>query len=572
MPIAISGFALVAFSLLYLYLRMRRDARAKNVNEFFIFDKQVSSSQYFDTTASYSFQVVVTVFFVYWAFLYGIGMFYYVIVWFAGIYLFQLSASKLISFATSGETLHGFLEHRYGASHAVRRIAATCTLLGLTGTLLIEVSLTTDVLTALGVWASGQAAWTAMFFVLLFVTWLYLVFGGYKSAVMAYSVQLPVVYAGLAVTLCYLIWSVFQAGHYRQGILVGGCSLALWSIIMTARLAAARHSAHIDNATVIAVLASIASISTTVTCAWIYSGYTGPAAVPKTADLFSPARILSQDWMVILGFTVLNLGTQFSDMTAWQRVSSLNLSGPVSSQVRQLRHSIGETKWESPATWGFGIVMGIALHYSGLFTSASDASGAITSFLRYIAHDPAAPWIAAYVVLPCVVVAFVSMMYSTADALLATIVYTWMCDLSPTSLGPGAADSSVLHRTRVASFCILFLSGAVFAFVHKGLNVNIFLVLNTVASAQFSIVFLSVGALYLPEPKRYVRLAIATGGIALLLNFAAALYCYILAFSTKSPVWEERFYVLPSITSAAGGVIAAVTLRRFLRLRDAPHL
>jgi hypothetical protein len=559
--LTISAVCLAAVAALYFYLRLRPGARARTPQEFFLFDKQVTGSQYFDTTVAYSLQVVVTVFFVYWGFVYGVGMFYYSITWFIGILLFQLSAPRLAKFAVSYYTLHGFLAQEYGASRAIQRITAACTLLGLTGGLLIEVSLTTDILTSVTGSSDNNVPWVVCYCGLLLLGWLYLTWGGYKSAVLTYGIQLPIIYATLCMVMCYLMWLAFRAGYFRHAVWIGALIFALWAVIFAARTKSSLRRGRFDNAGMVALYnAALILISLMVFAGIYWNRPVTREAVTDSPDSFNLAAFTAQNWIVAAGFTLLNLTTQFCDMSAWQRISSLHLEKSISAQIRQLKNAIGETKWESPVTWGFGIALGIALRHSGLFNSTAQGFNALSVFTGSLAHSNrrAADAIGAYVILPCLVVAFTSIMFSTVDGFLATVIFTWNEDIA----GHGVAkdesrdgNTRFFRRARSTSLTILVIAGALFVVLHRFLKINIFLLLNAVASTQFTITFLSVGALFLPCPREWRRIVIVTAAAALIANVLTATYCYSKMLRQEGQVWEDWFFVLPTLGSAAMGII-----------------
>jgi hypothetical protein len=367
----------LAFSLsLYIIVGLRQSSRAETVREYFFYDKKVGPGQYFDTTVGYSFQVVVTIFFVYWGFRYGIGTTIYAIMWLIGFLLFQLCAKQLLEFATSQETLHSFLAKKYGASLAIRRLTAICTILGLLGALFVEVNYTTDLITNLSLTPLSTAGWSLIFFAFVFITWMYIQYGGFKSAAITASVQLPVTYASLAIVLSYLIWLSFSAGFYTHAFTIGIIIAGLWAIIFLARSSISNIVAVRDLATIVSIAAFFFSLLVTGLC-WYAYGISGgrPDMISDLPDSFTWAAFKAQDNLVFVGFLILNLCWQFFDMSAWQRIAALDFgaSSEPEERIRYLKSVIGETKWESPVTWMFGIIIGIALRHSGLFSKGGEA-------------------------------------------------------------------------------------------------------------------------------------------------------------------------------------------------------
>jgi hypothetical protein len=568
--ITVSLISLFLTAVIYLALRLRPRARANTVREFFFFDKQVSASQYFDTTVSYSLQVVVTLYFVYWGFVYGIYILYYAVTWFFGIFLFCLAARRLLAFALSPNTLHSFLATRYGTSATVRRLTALCTLSGLTGGLIIEVNYGTDILAALAVKPISQLAWITLFLTLLYVAWLYIVNGGYKSAVLIYAIQLPVIYITLSIVLCYLVWLGFNAGYTAHALYIGIITVGLWCVVVWARTVHRDKSAPMDNATWAAVVAATISIVVTLVCVFLYGVNSALAeAVSDKPDSFTLSAFLAQHWLVVVGFTILNISWQFFDMTAWQRISSLELTGlSEPKQVRKLKGIIQETMYESPVTWAFGIIFGIALRHTGLFKNTSEAFDSFFTFVRYLSDNDlprVAGMIGSYFVLPCIVIAFIGIMLSTTDSFLATIIFTWVYDIARVTspeevMAENVNDSAVLKTGKRASFWLLAVAAVCFVAVHRFLHVNVFLLLNTVYSAQFLICFFSIGALFLAKPSDFKNSILIASLVALLANVGVAFYCYVRMKGLPESVWSDWFYVLPTVASALVGGVAALLI------------
>jgi hypothetical protein len=534
------------------------------VREFFFYDKKVTPNAYFDTTVGYSFQVVVTIYFVYWGFKYGIGVLYYAFTWLLGFWFFQLCSRRLGAFAVSDHTLHSFLAERFGTSLMIRRLTAFCTLFGLVGALLIEMSYTTDILTGLSTAPVSIPVWIFVFAAILALTWLFVQHGGFKAVVITDVLELPVTYGALAVLLAFLNWLNYRAGYRSEGIRIGLLMSCMWAVIVIARSRAGLKGALRDKANLAAVFGVVLSLLTTLIWATTYGRQ--PALknpIPDLPDAFSLTGLFQQGIPTLLGFTILNLSWQFFDMTAWQRVSSLDLQG-LSEDERQKRLSrtIGETKWESPVTWVIGILIGIALHYSGLFHSAKDADGAFNGFVKMLSdNDFAQPMgmLATYVALPALVVAFLGIMLTTVDSFLVTSIFTWTHDITLDDTRSGSVEESlVLKKVRRASLAGLIAAAAVFVICTKLLNANVFLLLNTVYSAQFAISFFTLGALFLQQPAGYRKAAVVTVVVALIANYATAGYCYWRIVHAPDSQWPDYFYVLPTVVSAACGCFAGV--------------
>ncbi len=560
----LSILAVATAAMIYLFVGLRRSSRARTVKEFFFYDKKVAPFQYFDTTVAYSFQVVITVYFVFWGYKYGIGILFYALTWLAGIFLFQLAAPRLLSFALSNDTLHSFLSKRYGTSLWIRRITASCTFLGLIGALLVEVSYTTDVWSKLSSGPLSHTSWISIFLLLLIFAWLYVQYGGYKATVITDSVQLPVSYACFAVIFSYLIYLGFRAGFSRETFYVAVILLILWILVAVARSAKRSSGARRDAATLVAISSAIVLVVVAVTAAIAYRNDAGTvqdrASFP---NLLTLSPMATHSLLVLAAFTILNLSWQFFDMSAWQRISSLNLGGADDAgKLERLKSAIAETKWESPITWSFGIMFGIALRYSGILDSNTQAYDAFAAFVATLFDNDlpgATGMVATYLVLPALIVAFTGIMLSTTDSFLATVTFAWIHDIAladqPRLLDAQVEDSVVLRRAKFASLILLAVAGIVFIVAVRSFNWDILILINVIYSAQFAITFLSLGALFLPKPSQYRTAAVICVVAVLAADLGAAVYCYYKSQQAPQSQWSDLLYVLPTLLAAMTGVV-----------------
>jgi hypothetical protein len=562
------AFTGILFSIcLYIVAGLKHSSRAETVTDYFFYNKKASTKRYFDTTVAYSFQVVAVIYNIYLGFKYGIGISILVVGWLLGFYLFQLCAKKLLRFVNANETLHSFLAKSYNASIAIRRLTAICTIAGLLGALLVETNYTTDFITLL-IPNASISVWILIFFGFLFITWLYIRYGGYKATVNTASIQLPLVYVCLAVVFIYLIWLAYHAGDNEHGFLIGMTLSILWLIIIIARITSLKKHTARDAAT---LASGFGLILTLVAIALLSIKYgihsTASTTVNDIPDSFNLSGIASIDIIFFVGFIILNLAWQFCDMTAWQRISSINFS-QLSDKEKglKLRKAIGETKWESPVTYMFGIVFGIALRYSGFFHSADDAGTAFNSFVIILSDNDLPGYlgiIGTYIVLPSLAVAFVGIMLSTTGGFLNTITFAWIYDLYEIDvsrhLSERVEDSKMLSRASKVSLSLLIVGALLFLLLKIFLNLDIFIYLNMIYSIQFVITFFTLGALFLRKPAKYKNIAIASVIVALASNIMAAIYCAVQMKISPGTSWSISVYVLPTIASTVMGSIIFVS-------------
>jgi len=563
--VGLSLFAAFASIAAYVMLGLRRSSRAATVAEYFYYDKQARPGQYFDAMVGYSFQVAVTIYFVFWGFKYGIWIVVYAAQWLLGIYLFQRCATRLRPFALSNHTLHSFIAERYGTSLTIRRLTACCTIVGLLGALLIEASYGADILGSyLTVSPVPVGEWSVIYIGILFLTWVYVQYGGFKATTITAGLQLPLAYGALAIVLDYLVFLAFRSGYQDHARLIGILLTLSWLAVVAARASNLRAATYRDLPSLVAGLAALSS-AMTLAVGWVVTQGIPPQLerVVDIPDSFTWAAFAAQDRIVFVGFLILNVSWQFFDMAAWQRVGALDLRHlGETEQVRAISRTIGETKWESPVTWILGIIMGIALRHSGLFGSGAEATDAFATFVRTLSDNdlpPAVGMAGTYVALPALVAAFAAIMFSTTDGLLSAITFAWVYDLSGYTpeefLSETTSKSQVIRRSRVVALVLMLCGGGLLVLINKILGMDIFVLLSTIYSAQFVITYFTIGALYVRNTAAHKKYAIGAVVSALLANAAAATYCFLQMRALPESQWSDWFYVLPTIASAVVGTL-----------------
>lgn len=568
--------ALVFSVLFYTVTGLKKSNRAVTVNDYFFYDKKATLGQYFDTTVGYSFQVVVTIFFIYWGFNYGIWILAYAITWVLGFYLFQLFSPKLIEFMAMNETLHGFLSTKLNFA-VIKKITACLTIFGLLGGLIIEVSYTTDIIKWLSLDKIDDTSWIIIFALILFITWYYVQYGGFKATVNIATYQLPIIYFCLSIIFSYLIWLCFHNGDNKHGLYVALFLIASWLTVYFARRKTLKKTARTDLATLSALFGLIVTSATTLILCFHYGIENKP--VDTIADLPNSFSFIDgfkfQDKIVFIGFAILNISWQFFDMSAWQRLSSIDLTGLDEIQKKQrVRSAIGETKFESPVTWLFGILFGIALHHSGIFNSSTQAYDAFGIFIKTLSDndfDKVLGMSGTYIVLPLIIVAFFGIALSTTDSFLNSITYSWISDLSKSKLNKfelekDLQESTLIKKANKVALLFLIIGAIVFIIVSRIIKVDIFVILNTIYSAQFLICFFTFTALLVKSPKTMGKWVTTSVIIALVANFATAVFCYYqMKNNTQEAYWSDWFYVLPTIVCTIIGLALILPVAIFKR-------
>ena len=229
---------------------------------------------------------------------------------------------------------------------------------------------------------------------------------------------------------------------------------------------------------------------------------------------------------------------------------------------RKVRQAIGETKFESPVTWLFGILFGIGLHHSGLFHSSTQAFDAFGIFVKTLSDNDFGPllgMIGTYIVMPCLIIAFFGIALSTTDSFLNAITYSWISDfskipLNSVELEKKLEDSVIIKKANKVALKILMFGAMVFIVVNKIIKFDIFVLLNIIYSFQFLICFFTFSVLLLSKPNLLRKTITAAVIIALVSNILTAIFCYYKMKNSHDAYWSDWIYVLPTIVCSIIGI------------------
>src|SRR5690349_11851995 len=184
------GYAVLAVTVLpfVVYIIVGLSAKAKTIEDYFVFGQRVSIQDYANTSVGYALQMAAMFLFTYWGILYGLGALWAPIFWGLGFGLLWLLMPRFLSFheKQGAFTLHQYLAERFGAGRAFRTTAAVATVIGLWGTMMAEIDYTLQVYSP---YISDPAAVIgAGAFFLLFGA-VYIIHNGYKAEVITERLQ-----------------------------------------------------------------------------------------------------------------------------------------------------------------------------------------------------------------------------------------------------------------------------------------------------------------------------------------------------------------------------------------------
>jgi Na+/pantothenate symporter len=405
-----------------------------------------------------------------WGFRYGFGGFWVPIFWLLGYLLLYLFIPKFEPFLGKTWTLHGFLGDRF-KSPKLQVIAASATILGLWGTMMMEIDYCTAVYApVLGAsWKDGGTFFLGLFFLAFGAS--YVIAGGYKATVNNERWQVPIAYSCFIIVILIVISLVRQTGYEIEFKILVGTMAALFGLMIFAKLnligrQKQEHEPMVRDSQIWIPLCGLAGLFIIYTLVPLST-----KSIAQDNRLSSLAtgladQIHAQGFLALLSLFVANFFWMPVDVSTWQRISSIKTDPTLSlkERVAPIRKGIFRVMFESPVSWGFGVVFGIALKYSGLFTPKDDPSIGIQKFTEALVGFQLqglgmGKWL--NMVFPIFIIGMIAVMLSTIDELLSAITFTTCDDIVERKKGQGHAlgDTSSLTIPRIVTFLIC-LGGA----------------------------------------------------------------------------------------------------------------
>ena len=464
----------------------RHDENMSNV-EFFLMNRAAKFDDYVDTTTAFSLQVAVTIYFIYWGYAYGWSNLFFIISWGIGFLLFALAAPRLAYFLDQHDTFFRFLMH---GSRGFKALACVLFGLSLIGLLYTELFFSSQLMQAIlsaevAVVPSANWFWIS-FLVLLVVVLFYASLGGMRKVVFTDKWQLAIAYLGAALLFAGLAPTVSAQGLYvflwaylpvvaLFALLAAAPTLVQWAFGRWWNLKMDRPSGPVG---VSAALSGIILLAVT-----LYFAYFAQWNAPSADGFPKPiGTMLAAPWGIwpIIGFGVSNIIWQFSDYTAYHRLSLMNIHDHAEMErANRIKYAIFTTMLNSPLTWSLGIFAGMAIDASRLLPQAD--FGIFMAFSSLLVEQAAAGSLAMTFALVGLCMFIVAVLLSTADSGFMSVGQIVVRDLLP-------FESGVLVRTMA-----LWLIGLVvfaLALAHSIYQLNVFNLLSSIYS--WSLIFAPV--------------------------------------------------------------------------------
>lgn len=555
--------AILVFSPVLIYfvaaLLERRHTVASS--EFFLAANQVSSFEFANSSIGYGFQIASVSIFFAWGYLYGFGALVNPVFWGLGIVFFGLLLPRMSSYLGSGKTLHGYLGERYN-SRALEIIASIVTLIAFLGTFVAELAWGSAVFK---MFSQNPAIIGAILTGMAIVIAIYLVRAGQLNAMRTDQVQLVFTYFGFLALGVSLIWlagngdAEGKAASFILSVALALC-LVIMSIMIRRQIKVERRLATGERFTLtqfvrpvllVLLAAAVFTLAANLFRSWPESG--SVRAVVSSPVFFN----LSQGTPNLLALALLPLFWQFVDVTMWQRLAAVQLppGGETSprERLRPIRVGLQRFAFESPVTWLFAIIVGIALRHAPIGIDEEtiwDGIATIPIALRdsqyALGHVLGVGLALAFGA------AIVAAMLSTADSMLMGALVVFSLDLVPkakqTSNLPATPATSA-NAIRIGRVAIIFFTVAALGIIWLQLlsDIQVLPILLGAYAAQLSLAASVLATLQLSPRPVHGGWAIASilagimatayATVVALGNADWALYAPLFALGASVPVY-----------------------------------
>jgi Na+/proline symporter len=476
----------------YIYVGLRKESRPESLDDYFVYGRKVSAKDFANTAVGYALQMAALFLFADWGIRYGLGfLFLYVLI------------PRFAGFVSGTWTLHGYLNH-VSKSRALQVVAAIATVIGLWGTMMVEIEYATSVFQP---FFASELALYGLGIVFLSFAYIYIAYGGYKAEVNTERVQVPIAYATLLTVVLVLVLNVFFKGYSHEFWILSGFLLLLFALMILAKVGISPGVPFADRQILIPV-AGLGLLAILILISLVASPSKPTVPLPPImADLTSQIR--AQGILSLLSLFFANALWQFVDISSWQRISSVRGEGVENSRYEPLRRGIWRVMIESPVSWGFGVVFGMSLRYSGFLKLEDDPGAAISNFVSALTSDHAVAYLGSFsgVLYPIFVAAVIAIMLSTVTALISAITFTAFHDFPP------FAAQRTLAKARLYALAVCVVGAFVYFSLRHAFGVGIQSALYTFYSSQIALFPAVLGSLYQKRINGPVSLASIVAGI-----------------------------------------------------------
>jgi hypothetical protein len=562
-----SIFAIFIFAPLLLYLMpvIRGLRYEKRADHFFFAQQQISSTAFANGSVAYGFQIASVSVFFGWGFEYGLGALVNPFFWGVGILWFVSWLPKYAFFLGRAQTLHGFLGEAY-ETRALTKLTALMTVVGLFGAITAELAWGSTIVTMISANSYFVAGVTAF---MAFCALFYVVWAGQESIILADQYRLAVAHVGFASLLFFLVTLLHWRGsdaHYA-GASLSFAMTTLFGVVAWATTRQLRNSVGEAEPDALSIRCTkfirgfmlFGTFGALINLAMFLVKSNGSSAPLQASSLVS----FEQGTLNLLSLALLPLCWQFIDFTMWQRLGGVRVESD--ADLRRIRFSLIRYALETPVSWIFALVAGIALKHGAIPISSDAIQTGISSIPIAIsqANTPLGEAVDA-VVVGIFGAGVVAAMLSTVDTFVigatSAFVYdltSWTGQAKSSGQNPNssAIDTAVAGGKFVATGLIIIALASYWFATY--FSFDLVSLLFGAYSAQLSLLPAVLGALYLTRddrPNGYYAITSVMAG------FAGGVAATIYALNNSSWSLYPPLFSL-GIATAVYGISWALTGR-----------
>ncbi|MBX7227771.1 MAG: hypothetical protein K1X55_17180 [Chitinophagales bacterium] len=417
-------FAVIVTILLSIFVSLQKVSKkdkALDTQDFFLASRNLSGTDFINTTVSYGYQIAALSLFASWGYLYGFWTIWVPIFWGLGFFILRkLNDKGLLNYffnKINGNTIHGLIGKNFHYSF-LAKLAAFASVIGLSGTAFFEAEFTSRTIAS-----SLDSGNQNLIFVTLFIFFIllvlgYILWGGLKTIRITNKAQLDIGFICFNLFFIFILYKNILNGYIYNGIIL--FLISLFSIILLNILYPKLKNLFPNN------YKNNYSLGLSVSLVIYLVGgiillITARSIIPNdNLSIFIESQkirnIFSLGILPMVSLLFANGLWQIVDISTWQRLAALNEGHLTKIEISRLLDFSG---LYSSITWIIAIFFGMSLKYVGL--NIPDAWTALQGFTQLSFNS------GNFVDIFFTSTLFFSMlliMFSTLDSIISSITFT----------------------------------------------------------------------------------------------------------------------------------------------------
>ncbi len=549
--VVISAIACVVPFILAIVVALRPGVRPRSPNDYFLYNRNLTSSEFLKTSVGYSLQAAAIFLFLYWTIVYGLWSLIVPIAWGGGyiVAAFAVKFGLLDKFLTPRHqeirTIHGFVgETATQNSAPLVIVMAISTIIGLGGTMIAELDYASAfLLESLGIYELPGVERIAHIAILAFAGF-YVLWGGFKAVVETDRVQVPLSYICIGIATFGCLYAGKNMGKALESKILILCVVILFLVLFLNRwvfIARFERSYESWRDGALFIVLAITGL--------IFFLIPGTQSELATAAINTQASAKSFMGFGLLGVISLTLANgiwQFIDISSLQRLQSVDVTevdnpgGDINT--KKIQNGLLASGIENAGGWILVIILALGLSMLGI---AGAGSADVAKFLS--TNPIIGKW-----VLPLFLFAIVSFMLSSVDGFISAIAYVAHYDLAPYIWSnEGRPDRGGIHLPRGTTLISVSSMYVLFMVIKAAADSDTAQVLYAIYAVQLSIAVVIGCTVLCP---RYLKVIPAILSIL----FGWAISMVIASSQPVGGISEASWAVLPPLAVFVGSLIVYV--------------